>query len=269
MSVVNTISLVRRGLCHATIEGHLMGYPLEMCAPYQGQIKSLVNTHFYHILLASNTCTNTLLDLMELRPEEWAGIVDFEKWLGILIAEIRNLYRWIDSYENGWPVQIALERLRHEDTNQLITLRVQPRHGPRFPVHPISPNPTLVPTAMYPIAQYDMARLQKGEFHLSFDNVLISMIPTAQYDMACLQKGEIYFALDYVFVLRNRVYGLAAAAEKTDRLGIDDPDDEMPELVPLDNDDEVILEPLNTSDTPVRHCTYCHPCSAPVHRAKL
>lgn len=52
-----------------------MGYPVEMRPQYQGQIKSLVNTQFYHILLASNTCINTLLDLMELRLEEWTGIV--------------------------------------------------------------------------------------------------------------------------------------------------------------------------------------------------
>ncbi|KAJ7141038.1 hypothetical protein C8R44DRAFT_726705 [Mycena epipterygia] len=90
-------------------------------------IGSLLDSHFYHLLVAENTQPAVLCALMELDEEEWNRLSiwvsqwfmrqDFEDakrevWRVMLLGEARWELPWIEQYENGWPLEVAWDRAK-------------------------------------------------------------------------------------------------------------------------------------------------------------
>ncbi|KAJ7645779.1 hypothetical protein B0H17DRAFT_1215910 [Mycena rosella] len=110
-----------RGLRNAQVYSQLLGQNFVLYPKSKDIIHSLLDSHFYHILVAENTAPAILCAIMELDEDEWARLSrwvgewfirqDFEAakrevWRAMLLGEARCEFPWIQQYQNGWPLEV-------------------------------------------------------------------------------------------------------------------------------------------------------------------
>ncbi|KAJ7090011.1 hypothetical protein C8R44DRAFT_885460 [Mycena epipterygia] len=116
-----------RGLRNAQVYSQLLGQNFVLYPKSKDIIHSLLDSHFYHILVAENTAPAILCAIMELDEDEWARLSrwvgewfirqDFEAakrevWRAMLLGEARCEFPWIQQYQNGWPLEVAWDRAK-------------------------------------------------------------------------------------------------------------------------------------------------------------